>query len=50
VPIHSGVLGVQYISDAHKEFRVSLNGIVTEMNVNFSVQKKLKLVGEPKEI
>jgi len=50
VPIHSGVLGVQYISDEHKEFRVSCNGIVTEINVTFNVQKKLKLVGEPKEI
>jgi len=29
---------------------VSVNGIVTELNVDFDVKKKLKLIGEPSEI
>jgi len=29
---------------------VSINGLVTELNIQFDVKKKLKLVGEPLEI
>lgn len=50
MPIHSGVVGIQYIAQDHPEFRISVNGLVTELNVDFEVKKKLKLIGEASEI
>lgn len=45
-----GLLAVQSLSSTHPGFRVSLTGVVLEMDANLSVQKKLKLVGTPSKI
>lgn len=43
-----GFQDVQNESSAH--FRVCVTGVIVELNTQFSVMKKLKLIGEPYKI
>jgi ribosome biogenesis protein BMS1 len=49
-PPNTGLLAVQTLSGAAPGFRVSLTGVVLELDVKFEVVKKLKLVGHPAKI
>jgi len=49
-PPNTGILAIQRMSDNISGFRIAATGIVLELNANFPVVKKLKLVGAPTKI
>ncbi|KAG2383582.1 hypothetical protein C9374_004253 [Naegleria lovaniensis] len=50
IPQNTGVIAFQTLSEKVDTFRVSATGYVMEMDQDFSIVKKLKLVGYPKII
>lgn len=46
----AGVVMCQSLGRDKKGFRIAGSGVITEMNTNFDVVKKLKLVGEPVKV
>lgn len=48
VPQNTGVIAFQTLSEKVDTFRVSATGYVMEMDQDFSIVKKLKLIGYPK--
>jgi len=49
-PLTTSFICIQGLDNKASNFRISANGIVVEMNQNFKVMKKLKLIGEPYKI
>lgn len=49
-PPNTGILAIQRMSGNISGFRVAATGVVLELNANFPVVKKLKLVGTPSKI
>ena len=49
-PPNTGILAIQRMSENISGFRIAATGIVLELNANFPVVKKLKLVGTPTKI
>eukprot|EP01105_Mastigella_eilhardi_P026006 TRINITY_DN7298_c0_g1_i1.p1 TRINITY_DN7298_c0_g1~~TRINITY_DN7298_c0_g1_i1.p1 ORF type:complete len:1129 (-),score=377.37 TRINITY_DN7298_c0_g1_i1:38-2941(-) len=47
---NTGLIAFQSLSNADPHFRVSATGVVLELNQNFKVMKKLKLIGHPNKI
>lgn len=49
-PPGAGIVACQSLGREAKGFRVSATGVLTEIDAQFKVVKKLKLVGEPYEV
>jgi len=49
-PLTTAFICVQKLDDKMSHFRIAANGVIVELNQNFQVMKKLKLVGEPFKI
>jgi len=51
VPVGTTFVGVQTLDEGDvTNFRVAVTGVIVEMNSQFKVMKKLKLIGEPHKI
>ena len=48
--VRTSFIGVQSLDDNSSHFRLCANGVVVEVNHNFPVMKKLKLIGYPYQI
>lgn len=48
--VGTNFLGISSVEDNQAHFRISCTGVVVELNTQFKVMKKLKLIGEPFEI
>ncbi|VEU36696.1 unnamed protein product [Pseudo-nitzschia multistriata] len=49
-PPNTGILAIQRMSENISGFRIAATGVVLELDANFPVVKKLKLVGTPTKI
>ena len=49
-PLTTSFICIQRLDDKISHFRIAANGMIVELNQNFRVMKKLKLVGEPFQI
>lgn len=53
-PVGTSFIGIQRLQDEHgkdvSHFRICVTGVIVEMNSQFKVMKKLKLIGEPFKI
>ena len=49
-PLSTSFICVQNLHDKVSHFRIAANGIICELNHDFKVMKKLKLIGEPFKI
>ena len=50
VPLNTPFLAFQSMDENSSDFRISATGYITEINNDFKLVKKLKLIGEPYEI
>lgn len=49
-PLTTSFICIQRLEDKVSHFRIAANGVIVELNQNFKVMKKLKLIGEPFKI
>jgi ribosome biogenesis protein BMS1 len=49
-PLSTSFIAIQKLDDKLSHFRIAANGIIIELNQNFKIMKKLKLIGEPFKI
>lgn len=47
---NSGFVGIQHLSSDLQNWRISATGVVTEINTEIKIVKKLKLIGTPAKI